>query len=201
MKIVNKIGKKTLAISTIAILALSFIGGAAVVNHLSNESIAEVNVSSPIELELREGDSWRPCASKSLDLGDITGGDTAFFRARATKLGQADTEIEATMRVEIFNPLGMEGFADEFKSIEIEIWENSYTPGSPLITVKWTPDDGWTGSSFIAGGANMGRVNYYTTYIELPIYIGSGIVRDYYDISAEFSNYAYGDYEISMQII
>jgi len=96
--------KKIKAIPVIAIVLMVLtagIGGAILVDYLSNTITADVTVESPIMQEISKGEGW----TDTISIEAIKGGDTITFHTRTTNL--ADAPITGTVDNIVTNPWGL----------------------------------------------------------------------------------------------
>ncbi len=197
MKIVSKIGKKTLVMSVIAIIAFSFIGGAALVNYLSNEVTATVDVDSPpVKLETRAGTSGTWYESGEIDLGAAYGTETSTFQIKVTKLAEDNPDkaddyteygpqISGTLSAEVYCPDGISTGLQEFDEVRIKFWD-----GQDYESETYNLDD-----------FTVTRINNNRVTIEGLTEILWDQWGYYGQFEIDWNQYATGSYEITMQII
>lgn len=198
MKIRTKLSKKALAFLVIAIVSLSFVASAAVVNYLSNDVETEVNIDSPIELTSRSGTSgdWE----QSTISFDIEGSEATTFQIKATKLAEDNdyfkdidyysvgwngAQIVGTLQAEIYCPDGISTGVTEIVDVEATFWDGEdYGPETMTL------------SDF-----TITRINANRVAIEGPTYI----LWDQWGYWGEFdivwNQYAEGAYTITVQIV
>jgi hypothetical protein len=208
MKIVSKIGKKTLVIALVGILACSFIGTAALVDYLSNEKQENVNVASPFDLQWCNHYNWNTCeiTTGSWEDGVLSddgnwaaGGEGRFWvRIENKAPTNVDASIELTIKTKKSgNYLEMTG--DELSKFNIEIKneETKNNPGSGfwstsrnVLNQDWDTLEGWDDGK------------YTELVYTIPFYTVPGDTA--YVAQVDFglvSNAAPGQYEISAVVI
>lgn len=178
--------KVTIVLAVVAVVATASIGMGAIVNYLSNSSVAEFSVDSPFKIEYLDDGDWRRCDQTPLDLGSFTGGDTTSVTAKVTKLGDLDKELSATVRAEFHCPKGITW--KDFKQMTLTI----YNQDGSTETESWTYGESLPGS---------GTVNDYRISLEVPTHFVSDETWYKMDLEITFHDYAKGDYDLTLQIV
>lgn len=196
-KLKTKLSKKTLAIALAGILACSFIGTAALVDHLSNEATADITVEGPpVELEAREGTSgtW----GGGFTFTDaFYGTETSIFQIKVTKLaehnhdkaanyGDYGPQIYGTLQAEIYCSDGISTGIQEFDEVRIKFWCNEI---------------GYTSDVFSLDDFTVTRINNNRVRIEGDTEILWDQWGYYGQFEIDWNQYATGNYTITMQIV
>lgn len=173
----NNKGMKTLALVMMSFAALAMASGA-LVDYLSNEAEANVEVESPMELKVSTGDDWKE--DNKVDLGSTYGGNTVSFMLQETN--NADVKVTSDLVVKVYNEQGVDS-CDEINSITFE--ETSPDEGSS-VDISDSCEVGWEGDEkylkFNTGETNRTEGKTYE-----------------YDIDTTFNQAAKGNYSATVQ--
>ena len=193
----GKIGRKTIVLSIVAIVTLSFVASAAINGFLSNDSKVSASASSPLKMELWDSDEWRQCTADPLNLGELYGGDTITIYGKVTRLGQTDFYLYGAFEAAMTCPDGVT-WAD-FDSLKVIAWGPGYAGGSDHLNeasadvlVDWTNND-----DLPPGGSEA--------WHKIALEIGTVLITDQlyyqYKIEMTFDSHATGDYDLVMQVL
>src|SRR6056297_861267 len=107
--------KSILPVLLFAFILVAGIGSAVLVDYLSNQAEADVEVESPMELKVSTGSGWTE--DDTVDLGSTYGGNTVSFMLQETN--KADVKIQSNLVVKVTNEQGIES-CDEITSMYFE---------------------------------------------------------------------------------
>ncbi len=179
----NKIAKKTIVITSVAILAMSFIAGAAIVSYLSNEVKQEnIVVSSPLELSLTnhydgENTVWNNIIS---DDWKFVAGSTGMFWGKVEN--HANNPIDGTLRIKFIS-------------------ENNIAGGEITFLEGDLFGDGLSAFNLLDSPFGLNLVSDDFLYVDIPFTDLAAGDTEIASLVFTLSPYAPGTYSISVQII
>ena len=222
-----KIAKKTLVLSIAAVIVFSMFGMAAVVNYLSNQTRATIEVSSPISICTRPdnqetyGGDWAtetgviplggwvcedPGGGAGIDLGSIHGGATSSYWVQVSNLG--DGNINSNLAFYVSCDLGLtkhnengDLVIDDFDTISATVYDWDHDAGSAtserIVEIPDVFDASGYGVDYQMDGAG-----HLIIWFETWLFPNGGDGDVYYvDIDITFAQGAHGNYDIATQVI
>ena len=181
----------------LVLICSGLLASAATLSYLSNQAQAKIKVDEPpVILEYYDAVSstWKKFETGTLDLGSIYGSDSSSWKYKVTKLahsepGNNEVQIEGTLWGKLYCADGI-GLADLDKvSVYAECPALGYTE-----TFDWTNDGDASNDDFTP--VDMG--NWLKFEHETKILYSQWGYKG--TITLVFDQYAYGEYELTMQI-
>jgi hypothetical protein len=192
---IRSIGRKTLVLSLVAVVAISMIGIGAVVQHLSNEVNAKANVTTP-QLEMKIGKENGNWASDDKITFDVYGGATIDFWIYLENLADHPIEVEDTQYHYIHCPQKFD--MNEGGYITKEEFDS-------MTARTWSSEDGWDPSSgsydLLSFMSKVDNKNVKVRYGQPDGYTLAANEVQKIHVTVEFDNHCTGTYKLSSQII
>lgn len=160
-----------IAIFLIGVMVVG-LGAAAIVDFLSNQVTANVNVESPLEIKIWDGNDLE----ESISLGSTYGGNTVAFDFREENRADVDIDSDLTIIVGQSNETNVcsEITMLRFKGMQANNWN--------YVDMNTCDDD--TG---------------YLKFV-IPTIVPANTAKDY-NVEVTFNQYALGEYEAKIQHI